>query len=137
MTSPATDCTFCAALAEGSLVVVEESELVVGFMDAHPVAPGHALVMPRRHVESVAGLTEPEGQALWRMAQRLCGAIRAELAPAVNLHLSDGAEAEQDVFHVHLHVIPRHAGDAVRIELPGPRATRRERDAVADRLRGR
>lgn len=52
----------------------------------------------------------------------------------MNLHLADGAEAEQDVPHVHLHVIPRHADDAVTIELPGRRATRDELDRVAASL---
>lgn len=128
-------CPFCELLSgQGELSVVAGDDLVLAFLDAYPVAPGHVLVVPRRHVPSLAGLTPAEGTALWATTQLLAGRIRARLAPAVNLHLADGAEAEQDVPHVHLHVIPRHADDAVTIELPGRRATRDELDRVAASL---
>jgi histidine triad (HIT) family protein len=52
----------------------------------------------------------------------------------VNLDLSDGAEAEQDIPHVHMHVVPRHSDDAVAIELPGTRTARHELDRVAAKL---
>lgn len=115
--------------------MVEEADLVTAFMDAAPVAPGHVLVVPRRHVASVGELTVPEGAALWALAQRMCARVRDRCAPAVNLHLAEGAEAEQDVPHVHLHVIPRHAGDHVRIHLPGTRADAADLQATAAVLR--
>lgn len=130
------DCTFCALIAGRAPVrIVEEDEHVVAFLDAFPVAPGHVLVTPRRHVERLADLTPPEGAAVFALAQRLATTIRQRLAPAVNLHLSDGAEADQDVPHVHLHVIPRHAGDRVVLELPADPNAREDLDRVAAFLR--
>lgn len=128
-------CTFCEIVsgrAEAS--VAASDELTVAFMDAYPVAPGHVLVVPRRHVPSLDDLSPDEGAALWGMTQRMVRRVRAKHAQAVSLHLSDGAEAEQDVPHVHMHVVPRHSGDAVVIELPGARATRDELDRVAASL---
>ena len=118
----------------GEVSTVASNDLVVAFMDACPVAPGHVLVVPRRHVTKLDGLTPDEGAALWAMTQLLAGRVRARLAPAVNLHLADGVEAEQDVPHVHMHVIPRHGVDAVTIELPGRRAARLELDRIAAAL---
>jgi histidine triad (HIT) family protein len=130
-------CTFCALLAgDGPVSVVTEAELVVAFMDAFPVAPGHVLVVPRRHVRSLRQLTTAEGIALWTTAQRVAARVLDRYAPAVNLHLADGAEADQDVPHVHVHVVPRHGDDRVVIELPGERASRGDLDRVAADLTG-
>ncbi|WP_109473003.1 HIT family protein [Ornithinimicrobium cavernae] len=134
-TAPATACLFCDLLdGHGELSVAASDAVVVAFMDTFPVAPGHVLVVPRRHVPSLEYLTAEEGTALWSMTQIMARRIRAQHAPAVNLHLSDGAEAEQDVPHVHMHVLPRHAGDAITIRLPGQSATRDQLDRVATSL---
>lgn len=130
-----TDCLFCRLLAgQGEVSVVVAEELVVAFMDAVPVAEEHVLVVPRRHVRSIAELSTAEGSALWALAQRLSARIRAEFAPALNLHLADGTEADQDVPHVHLHLLPRHGDDRIVIDLPGARATREDLDRAARRL---
>lgn len=129
-------CIFCELIAGRAPVsVVADEQHAVAFLDAFPVAPGHVLITPRRHVERLADLTSQEGTAMFALAQRLAASICDQLAPAVNLHLSDGAEADQDVPHVHLHVIPRHAGDQVVMELPGDRVTREELERVAVLLR--
>ena len=129
-------CSFCDLIRdEREISVVDGNEHVVCFMDAFPVARGHVLVVPRRHVLSIAELSPEEGAALWAATQRLAARVRARHAPAVNLHLSDGVEADQDVPHVHMHVVPRSADDRVVIDLPGRRASRRELDDVAATLR--
>lgn len=128
-------CLFCEISSDrAEASVVASDEVVVAFMDAHPVASGHVLIVPRRHVPSLDDLEPHEGAALWTMTQVMARRVKAKHAPAVNLHLSDGAEAEQDVPHVHMHVVPRHSDDAVVIELPGTRATRDELDRVAATL---
>lgn len=131
----APDCSFCGLLSgEGELSIVMSNELVVAFMDASPVAAGHVLVAPRRHVSTLGDLTGEEGAALWTMTQLMADRVKAVCAPAINLHLSDGVEAEQEVPHVHLHVLPRHGDDAVTISLPGDRASRQQLDRVAASL---
>lgn len=128
-------CTFCEILnGPGELSVAASNELVVAFMDTYPVAAGHVLIVPRRHASSLDDLRPDEGAALWNMTQVMAQRIKARHAPAVTLHLSDGVEAEQDVPHVHMHVVPRHSDDAVAIELPGRRATRDELDLLAASL---
>ena len=127
--------SFCEISSNpGEASVAASDELAVAFMDAYPVAPGHVLIVPRRHVPSLADLRQDEGAALWSMTQLMVRRVKAKYAPAVNLHLSDGAEAEQDIPHVHMHVVPRHSNDAVAIELPGTRATRDELERVAASL---
>jgi histidine triad (HIT) family protein len=101
-------CIFCeilAGLSPGSFVLRDGS--VSAFMDIQPINPGHLLVVPNAHAAHLADLPGPDGMAMFLAAQRRSG-LRCE---GVDLILADGAAAGQDVFHAHLHVIPRYAGD--------------------------
>ncbi|GAA2452566.1 HIT family protein [Streptomyces pulveraceus] len=111
-------CVFCAIVrGEADASIVHEDESVIAFMDLRPVNPGHALVVPRAHAEGLEDLQEDIGVQVWTVAHRLGRALRRSglRCEGVNLLLADGEAAFQEVFHVHLHVIPRFAGDAFRI----------------------
>ena len=129
------DCVFCGITGEGAEAsIVVRTTGVTAFLDRFPVADGHVLVVPNIHHSSLAGLPESISAELWRVATEILAVIRARLAPAVMLHLSDGEAAGQDVDHVHLHVIPRHPDDAVDVHLPGRKPSRDELDAIASDL---
>jgi histidine triad (HIT) family protein len=131
-------CVFCAIMA-GHLDSsrVHEDEHVVAFMDIQPVATGHLLVVPRVHAQSLEVLTEALGALVFRVAHRLALALRRCGLPCegVNLFLADGAVAGQEVFHVHLHVIPRNTGDGVGILAQRHRPGRSDLDVAAQRIR--
>jgi diadenosine tetraphosphate (Ap4A) HIT family hydrolase len=99
--------------------MVYRDECCYALMDIQPVNPGHLLVIPLEHSASLAELDPNTGSHMFAVAQRLAAALyRADANPAnglrcqgVNLVLADGPVAGQEVFHVHLHVIPRFAGD--------------------------
>ncbi len=108
------ECIFChitAGAAPASLVY--RDELCVAFMDIQPVNPGHLLIVPRTHAAQLAGLDAASAERLMTVAQRLGSALRQSSlqCEGVNLLLADGEAAGQEVFHVHLHVVPRFAGD--------------------------
>jgi diadenosine tetraphosphate (Ap4A) HIT family hydrolase len=129
------DCLFCGIVAgevEASRVL--EDERTVAFMDVCPIAPGHTLVVPRRHADRLADLDPEDGAALFRAGQRIAAALRAE---GVNFFVADGEVAGQEVFHVHLHVIPRSVGDGFGLRFPPDYRIRgrAELDAAAERLR--
>ncbi len=85
---------------------------VVAFADGYPVSPGHALIVPRRHVASLFDLTIEEAAALWSLVPAVKSAIEHAHAPAgYNIGVNIGAAAGQTVEHVHVHVIPRYDGD--------------------------
>ncbi|MBC9712644.1 HIT family protein [Streptomyces sp. TRM66268-LWL] len=112
-------CVFCAiARGQAEASVVYEDASVLAFMDLQPVTPGHLLVIPKAHSAGLGDLPEEAGIQVWRAAHRLAGALRASglRCEGVNLFLADGEAAFQEVFHVHLHVFPRFAGDPFRID---------------------
>lgn len=139
--SSADDCAFCAILA-GTLSAsfVHEDDQVVAFMDLRQAVPGHVLVVPRRHVETLFELDEDTAAQLMRVAVRIARAADAVFAPdGLNLWQSNRDAGGQEVPHVHLHVQPRMAGDGLLRIYPGqpPPATtgRAALDAWAGRLR--
>jgi diadenosine tetraphosphate (Ap4A) HIT family hydrolase len=103
-------CPLCARLALPDLLA--ESELAVAFKDAFPVNPGHALIIPRRHVPSLFELTAEERAAVWALLPAVKERLDARHSPAgYNVGVNVGEAAGQTVGHAHVHVIPRFAGD--------------------------
>lgn len=84
----------------------------MAFSDAYPVAEGHTLIIPRRHVASLFDLPEEEQASLWKLVALVRGKLMAELKPdGFNVGVNDGLAAGQTVLHAHIHVIPRRKGD--------------------------
>jgi diadenosine tetraphosphate (Ap4A) HIT family hydrolase len=112
-------CVFCAIVrGEAQASVVLEDDVVLAFMVLQPVTPGHLLVVPKAHTVGLADLDETAGVRVWQVAHRLGRALRRSdlRCEGVNMFLADGAAAFQEIFHVHLHVFPRFAGDSFRID---------------------
>ncbi len=107
------ECIFCRIIrGEAKGYFVYSDQHVVAFLDAYPLAEGHTLVVPRRHVRRLEDLTEEEACALSRAVLKVSRAIsRALGASSLTIGVNDGPEAGQVVPHVHVHVIPRRAGD--------------------------
>src|SRR5918992_6240829 len=117
------DCLFCKIVAgEIPATRVREDERTIAFMDINPATRGHLLVVPREHSVDLTDVAAEDLAACMAAAREL--AIRAQErlgADGVNLLNSCGRAAWQTVFHFHVHVIPRYAGDPLRLPwLPGP-----------------
>jgi histidine triad (HIT) family protein len=134
-------CVFCAIVegtAEASFVYRDDR--VAAFLDIGPVTAGHLIVIPLRHLASLADIPDDLGAHLFVVASRLAAALRRSSLPCegVNLLLADGEAAFQDVFHAHLHVFPRATGDGFTIDSPAwsrPKPSRDELDANAAVIR--
>lgn len=133
------DCIFCDIIAGKSPAsVVYEDDAIIGVMDIGPVNPGHLMVIPKKHFPCMADMDEETGAHLFRIAMRMTRAVRESgvRCEGVNLFLADGEAAFQDVFHVHLHVIPRFKGDPFKIDADwSVRPPREELDKIATQIR--
>lgn len=89
-----------------------KSDTVMGFFDNYPVSPGHALIIPIRHVGSFFDSTENEKDALLKAMSIIKDLISERFSPdGFNIGINDGAAAGQTVMHLHIHLIPRYSGD--------------------------
>jgi histidine triad (HIT) family protein len=109
-------CAFCA-IASGEApahrVLDEPQDPCVAFLDARPLFPGHVLVVPREHRETIADLSREELTALFAAAQRLAGALESALG-ADGTFVAMNNRVSQSVPHAHVHVVPRRKGDGLR-----------------------
>jgi histidine triad (HIT) family protein len=136
------DCIFCAILAgRAPRSVVYEDEDVVVFMDLFPVHPGHALIVPRRHIEDLESCPGELAGRLFELSGKIAPAVvRATDAAGFNVWTANGKAAGQEVFHLHLHVLPRYDDDTFGLRFPKGYPQEAERtalDAMADRIRSR
>jgi len=117
------ECLFCKIVtAEIPATIVAQDERTIAFMDINPATRGHALVIPRAHARDLHEIDAKDLEAVSAAAQRVAARAREKLgADGVNLVNSCGAAAWQTVFHFHMHVIPRYAGDPLKLPwVPAP-----------------
>jgi diadenosine tetraphosphate (Ap4A) HIT family hydrolase len=125
-------CPFCTLQPDRIFL---ETDLILGLWDGFPVSPGHALLVPRRHVADWFEASPSEHAALTTAIAQARAAIEAEASrqgrpkpDGYNVGFNAGAAAGQTIFHLHVHVIPRYAGDAenprggIRGVIPGKAA---------------
>jgi diadenosine tetraphosphate (Ap4A) HIT family hydrolase len=92
--------------------IVHANELAVAVRDAYPVSKGHTLIIPRRHVASFFAITPQERTAMLDLLEHARARLDTELQPdGYNVGINDGAAAGQTITHLHVHLIPRYAGD--------------------------
>ncbi len=103
-------CPFCQL--EDGRQPIAENELAFALYDKHPVSDGHTLLLPRRHVPDYFNLTPAEQRAIWAMANDIRQLLIDQFQPdGFNVGINCGEVAGQTVFHAHVHLIPRYAGD--------------------------
>lgn len=128
----ALSCPFCAIANDAAphARVLYRDERVVAFFPLDPATRGHTLVVPRRHIPDVSGLTSTEARDLAVAVQRVAAMIMAGVQPqGLNIIQSNGSAATQTVDHLHVHLVPRWAGDRMGLTWPEGAA---EDDAAQD-----
>lgn len=116
------DCPFCKPKRE----FIAKNDHAVAFIDGFPVSPGHALVVPRRHVPTIFDLNDAEYTACLDLVREVKSVLEeCHSTSAFNIGINCGEVAGQTVMHAHIHVIPRYSGDVddprggVRHIIPG------------------
>ncbi|HEU4976134.1 MAG TPA: HIT family protein [Baekduia sp.] len=130
-------CVFCAiAAGDQPAALVLEDDGAVAFLDARPLFPGHVLLVPRAHVETLPDLPAGDVGPLFQRAQRLSVAVRDAMG-SKGTFVAMNNVVSQSVPHLHVHVVPRNPKDGLR-GFFWPRtnyADDAERDAVAAQIR--
>jgi len=115
-----------------------EDPKAIAFLDIQPVNPGHVLVVPREHYETLQDIPGPLGLHLYQVATKLIPIVQiAAGATDMNIVVNSGAAAGQNVMHYHIHLIPRKENDGFDVPLPFPGSqmpSRQRLDAMAARI---
>ena len=112
----AVSCVFCAVVAgEAEAHVVWEDASVIAFLDRAPLFPGHVLVVPKEHVETLPELPRERIPELFEGVQRVARAVEAEAGLAAHgSFVAMNNRVSQSVPHLHVHVVPRRRKDGLR-----------------------
>jgi histidine triad (HIT) family protein len=114
---------------------VYEDDRVLAFLDVNPLSEGHTLVIPKERKAQLHELSDESAAAIGRVLPRIARAVlRATGATAYNVLQNNGAAAHQAVFHVHFHIIPKHAGKGLGIGWSATSLDRSEGQALAQKI---
>lgn len=126
-------CIFCEIInGEAEASIIYKNDYVTAFMDLFPINNGHVLIVPNQHAKKFTDIGCDLVSEMFKVAQRILKAIeKSEIkCEGANLFLSDGEVAGQDVFHSHLHVVPRFTGDAHRMGFSNTDAIEKTRNKL-------
>jgi len=133
------NCVFCRIVAkEIPATVVHEDEHTLAFMDLGQVNPGHVLVAVKKHAENIFALDEAQAAAVFGAAAKVARAIRGAFEPqGLSVYQANGAAAGQTVFHLHIHLVPRHDGDGMALTWPVKNPPREKLAEYAQKIRAK
>jgi histidine triad (HIT) family protein len=109
----AAGCIFCGMIAEGSDDTVFQDAKTVAFLDHRPVFPGHTLLIPRQHHETLADLPDELIEPYFRNVRLLAQALEKAMA-ADGTFVAINNKVSQSVPHLHVHIVPRKRKDGLR-----------------------
>ena len=131
------DCVFCRIVA-GQIpsTKVYEDEHTLAFMDLGQVNPGHVLVAVKKHASYLFELDETQAAAVARACVNVSKAIQSAFKPeGLSVYQANGKAAGQTVFHYHVHLLPRHAGDGMELTWPVKNPPREKLEDYAAKIR--
>ncbi len=110
-------CIFCAIIkGEAPSWKVYETEDAYAFLDIHPVSRYHTLVIPKKHYTNIFDIPEQELTAVLSTVKKIAKLYEQKLGiQDLQIISNSGAAAQQEVFHMHFHIIPRRVGDGQNI----------------------
>jgi histidine triad (HIT) family protein len=133
----AKDCIFCRiAAGELEAELVHESPGAIAFLDKHPTARGHTMVVPRPHAPTLIDLDDDSVAELFSAVKGVMRRIEDALHPiAFNVGWNHGAAAGQHVFHLHVHILPRYREVGRGVQVLGEGTDRLDFAQLADVIR--
>ncbi|MHA1346019.1 MAG: HIT family protein [Candidatus Heimdallarchaeaceae archaeon] len=108
------DCLFCK-IVKGEIpssILYEDDEILV-FLDIYPIARGHTLFIPKKHIDNMYELKDQSMKFMMKLPEIVIKLKEVTGATGINVIQSNGEDAGQVIFHIHFHLIPRYPGDGV------------------------
>ena len=132
------DCLFCKiASGEISSNILYEDDLTVAFLDMNPANPGHTLVIPKKHSRNIFDIEPKQAEAVIRTALKVANVIKSSLgSDGMNLFQCSESAGFQEVFHFHMHVIPRFEDDSIVLPWRPKEADSDELEKMAEKIKG-
>ncbi len=131
------DCVFCRIVRkEAPATTIYEDDEVLVFLDIRPLNEGHTLVIPKKHYEAVYDMPEDLVSHIYKLVKQMAVAVKAATeADGITIIQQNGHAAGQEIFHMHVHVVPRYAGQKLPHFHDLPNASREKLEQAAERIK--
>lgn len=131
------NCIFCKIInKQASSSIVYEDEKTIAFMDIKPATKGHLLVIPKEHYENIFDIPEELNCYLHKITKRLALTVKkVTTADGISIIQQNGRAANQEVFHLHIHVIPRFVNQKIPHFAELSIANREQLDEIAKKIK--
>ncbi|MFA5421031.1 MAG: HIT family protein [Patescibacteria group bacterium] len=115
------NCIFCKITSgEISSFDIYEDDVVKVFLDLNPVSRGHMLVVPKGHYENIFDCPEDVLSRMIKVSKKMSNICKEKLgASAVNIFNNSGKDANQEIFHIHFHIVPKYENDGLKLDFIG------------------
>ncbi|MCW4044338.1 MAG: HIT family protein [Candidatus Bathyarchaeota archaeon] len=133
----ADSCIFCKITSrQASASVVYEDETALAFLDIKPLSEGHTLVIPKKHYATIFEIPDDLVSHVHKIAKRVALAVKeAVKADGVSIVQQNGRAADQEILHLHVHVIPRFVGKKLTRFTETSEASRERLDQTAAKIK--
>ncbi len=130
-------CIFCKIVRKQLPVsIIYEDETVMAFLDIRPLNEGHMLVIPKRHYVDIFDIPEDQLSQVHRVAKQVSAAVKkATNSDGISIIQQNGKAAGQDIFHLHVHVVPRFEGQKLPSFSALKEVERTKLDAMAKKIK--
>jgi len=107
------NCLFCKIVTKNiSVAAIYEDALSLAFLDIHPVASGHTLVIPKIHIENILDLPDNQVESFFQVVKKVVALLQERLEPrGFTIGINHGRISGQTIDHLHVHIVPRYEGD--------------------------
>lgn len=131
------NCIFCNIVRKKAPAsVIWEDDKTLVFLDIRPLIDGHTLIIPKQHYETVYEIPDDLLSNVYQLVKRTAVVLKNTLkADGISTIQQNGHAAGQEIFHLHVHVVPRYEGQKLPRFTDLPNAPREKLDAIAERLR--
>jgi histidine triad (HIT) family protein len=130
-------CMFCKIVQKAAVAsIIYEDDVVMAFLDIRPLNEGHTLVIPKRHYAFIYEVPDEEIAHLYKVAKKVALAVKKGVnAEGITIAQQNERAAGQEIFHVHVHVIPRYAGQRLKRFDEAEETSKARLDEMAKKLK--
>jgi histidine triad (HIT) family protein len=131
------NCIFCKIVQkQAPSSIIYEDDTILVFLDIRPLNLGHTLVIPKNHYVDIFDIPEKELSQMHKVAKQISSAVKkATNADGISIIQQNGKAAGQDIFHIHVHVVPRFEGQKLPPFSQLKEVERAKLDAMAEKIR--
>ena len=103
------ECIFCKIVnKEIKSYIIYEDNVAMAFLDINPLTKGHLLIIPKKHYERLSQIPEEEMKEFSKSVLKILKLVEEKLTKDYNILVNNGKKAGQEIFHAHIHIIPRY-----------------------------